>query len=127
MKRREIYLESTTQKLGFRLNSVRTWFNEPSERRKKPRREGSACDRSEVTETEEMATEANPLCVNPNFSKRIMGRLSDSTFKDLISAVTGGARREKAEMRRQKTIDLVILRFTGGGSSETREFLKNSL
>lgn len=42
------------------------------------------------------------MCVNPNFSKRIIGRLSDRIFRDLISAVVGAVdmkTRSKTAMR----------------------------
>lgn len=33
-----------------------------------------------------------PLCVNPNFSNRIMGRVSELMVRDFISAVEGERR-----------------------------------
>lgn len=40
-----------------------------------------------------------PVCVNPNFSKRIIGRASSEMASDLISAVEGGI---AARKRRRK-------------------------
>lgn len=82
-------LESTTQKVGFCSNSIRICIRDSSVRRKKPRREGSILENVEVTETEEMAIEVTPWRVNPNLSKRIIGRLSDCIFNDLISDMDG--------------------------------------
>lgn len=47
----------------------------------------------EATETPLTLTETWPVCVNPNFSKRIMGRESAMIVRDLISAVIDGRRR----------------------------------
>lgn len=54
----------------------------------------------EVTETEETATETCPVWVNPNFSKRIMGRESEVIFRVLISARERGRRRMKKRRER---------------------------
>lgn len=48
-----------------------------------------------MTDTEEIATKTKPVCVNPNFSKRIIGRLSDRIFRDLISPMDGTVKRKK--------------------------------
>ncbi|KAI3823412.1 hypothetical protein L1987_04847 [Smallanthus sonchifolius] len=115
-------LESTTQMLGFCWSSRRTWISDSSERRKKPRREGSGFDNVEVTETE---TVTLPVCVNPNFSKRIIARSSDRILRDLISAVEGAVNRKK-RMRMLMTILLKILIFyspvaDGGGRRWSEE------
>lgn len=67
--------------------------------RKKPRREGSGCVKVEETDTEEIAMETKPVCVNLNFSKRIIGQLLDRIFRDLISIIDGAVKRKK---RRRK-------------------------
>lgn len=75
----------------------------------------------EVTETEETEMVTRPVCVKPNFSKRIMGRASLVIFKVLISAVV---RVDRARMRRRergrKNCCLVIFPgdFGGGGGGE---------
>lgn len=48
-----------------------------------------------MTDTEEIATKTKPVCVNPNFSKIIIGRLSDRIFRDLISPMDGTVKRKK--------------------------------
>lgn len=53
-----------------------------------------------MTETDETDTDTKPVCVNPNFSNRIMGRASDMIFSFLISAVVGEGRRA---VRRRST------------------------
>lgn len=89
-------------------------------RRKKPRREESIWEMLEVTETEEISTEATPWRVNPNFSKRIIGRSSDRIFNDLISALDVEVK-IKSKMRITAKVfgKFVILRITvvvdGGG------------
>ena len=50
VKSREMNLESTTQKLGFSWNSIRTWIRDSSVRRKKPRWEASSGEREEREE-----------------------------------------------------------------------------
>lgn len=87
-------LESTTQKVGFCSNSIRICIRDSSVRRKNPRREGSILENVEVTETEEMAIEVTPWRVKPNLSKRIIGRLSDCIFNDLISDMDGEVQTE---------------------------------
>jgi hypothetical protein len=64
--------------------------------RTKPRREDSSREEEEraVTETEETEMVTWPLGVKPNFSKKIMGRVSDFMVRDLISAVVGKRRRK---------------------------------
>lgn len=47
------------------------------------------------------------MCVNPNFSNRIIGRLSDRILSDLISADDGVMVRAK---RRRMTVRIFILR-----------------
>jgi hypothetical protein len=47
-----------------------------------------------VTETEETEMVTWPLGVKQNFSKKIMGRVSDFMVRDLISAVVGKRRRK---------------------------------
>lgn len=56
----------------------------------------------EVTETEETATETCPVWVNPNFSKRIMGRESEVIFRVLISARERGRRRRKRKRKKRR-------------------------
>ena len=53
-----------------------------------------------------------PVCVNPNFSKRIIGRASSEMASDLISAVEGGIAARKRRRRRATTVRgvFVILR-----------------
>lgn len=108
-----MYLESMTQKLGFCCNSKRTWIRDSSERRKKPRREDSGRERVEVTETPETAMVTWPVCVNPNFSKRIMGRESEVIFKVLISAVVRWRR-----VRKRRTMARSIFAIVGGGGGD---------
>lgn len=55
-----------------------------------------------MTETDETAIVTWPLCVKPNFSKRIIGRVSEFIVRDLISAVEGEGRRERKKKRRRK-------------------------
>lgn len=81
---------------------MRTWRRDSSERRKNPRREGSGDERVEATETPETLTVTWPVCVNPNFSKRIMGRESAVMVRVLISAVTKGRRRRRTEKEKME-------------------------
>ena len=89
-----MYRESRTQKEGFCCSSNRSWRKDSSERRKNPRREGSGDERVEATETPVTLTKTWPVCVNPNFSKRIMGRESAIMVRVLISAAINGRRRK---------------------------------
>lgn len=108
--------ESTTQKVGFCSNSIRICIRDSSVRRKNPRREGSILETVEVTETEEMAIEVTPWRVNPNLSKRIIGRLSDFIFNDLVSDMDGEVHNESTMRITVRCInDFVILWIYGGG------------
>lgn len=74
-------------------------MRDSSERRKKPRREGSGREREEMTETDETEMATWPVWVKPNFSKRIMERASLVIVRDLISAEVGWRRRRRVAVR----------------------------
>lgn len=85
----------------------------------------------ETTETEEIETVTWPVCVNPNFSKRIIGRASSEMTRDLISAIEGGT--TTARKRRMKTTERGIFvivtlegkRRVGRGLNNRRRSLFN--
>lgn len=49
------------------------------------------------------------MCVNPNFSNRIMGRVSEVMVRDLISAVDGGVIERKRIVMSETTVVIVVL------------------
>lgn len=74
----------------------------------------------DTTETEEIETVTWPVCVNPNFSKRIIGRASSEMTSDLISAIDTA--RKAAEKRRKTTTErgiFAIVSYSGGNERET--------
>ncbi|CAI9766290.1 unnamed protein product [Fraxinus pennsylvanica] len=90
-----------------------------SDRRKKPRREGSGEAAEEITETEETEMLAWPVCVKPNRSNRIMARESDLILRDLISAAAG--RRRKMRMRHGRRKGSFVILIGGGGTRRRAE------
>lgn len=85
-----------------------------SERRKKPKRVGSGWASAEIKETEEREIDTDPCGVNPNFSKRIIGRLSEEMVRVLISAAVR-VRTQKMENRREEEVKEAMARFGGRG------------
>lgn len=87
-------------------------------RRKKPRREDSGCAAEErtATDTDDTAMDTWPLCVNPNFSKRIMGLVSEFMVRDLISAVEGERRdqRKRRVVKRDGFVLILEIAIVGG-------------
>lgn len=117
-----MYWEWRTQEdvSGLCWRSRRVWRRESSERRKKPRRDGSG--EEEVTETAEMAMETWPVWVKPNFSKRIMERVSEVIVRVLISAVAKPKRRRKKTAR--TTVGGILVIVTAVVAEEEREELR---
>lgn len=70
-----------------------------------------------MTETAETVIETVPVWVNPNFSKRIMGRASLVIFRVLTSARDGDGRSTAAMRRIRRGIRgvFVILESWGSG------------
>lgn len=64
----------------------------------------------EITDTEETVMVAWPVCVNPNRSKRIMGRESEDIFRFLISAEVSGRRTRMRKGRRKRNFVISIRR-----------------
>lgn len=92
-------------------------MRDSSDRRKKPRRDGSGEVTEEITDTEETEMLAWPVCVKPNRSKRIMARESEVILRDLISAAAGRRRRWIRRNGRRKGSFVILI--NGGGRRES--------
>lgn len=95
--------------MGFCWSSTRAWIRDSSERRKKPSLVESELGSGVTTETSDTETVTLPVWVNPNFSKRIMGRSSLAMVRVLISAVVGQRRRERREMARKVLRSVLVI------------------
>jgi hypothetical protein len=61
------------------------------------------------TETEETEIATWPVWVNPNFSKRIMGRVSEVMDRVLISAELGERRRRRRRRNRKGSVVILVV------------------
>lgn len=65
-----------------------------------------------------------PLWVNPNFSNRIMGRVSEFIFRDFISAAEG-ERRKRRRRRRRDNAGRILAMAIVVGRGKLNGFLRN--
>lgn len=110
VKRRTMKCDSSTQKLsGESLDSIMVWSTASSVMRKNPRRDGTGGGELEraSTETDLREIDTWPVRVKPKRSRRMIGRESESIFRDLISASADGRKRRRIRRSGGKRSDCV--------------------